>query len=129
MSLSVVVEPNHEPSSFSSPAARRLPPFRQHGKRPCQPVSATSSSTNSLLEPRSNLPLRSDAYVVVNPKTGETLAERNANRVMSIASITKLMTALVVLDGNQRLTRPSPSPWMTWTDSRARGRASRWALA
>ena len=67
------------------------------------PFSATSSSTNSLLEPRSNLPLRSDAYVVVNPKTGETLAERNANRVMSIASITKLMTALVVLDGNQRL--------------------------
>ena len=38
------------------------------------PFSATSSSTNSLLEPRSNLPLRSDAYVVVNPKTGETLA-------------------------------------------------------
>ena len=67
------------------------------------PFSATSSSTNSLLEPRTNLALRSDAYVVVNPKTGETLAERNANRVMSIASITKLMTALVVLDGNQRL--------------------------
>ena len=40
------------------------------------PFSATSSSTNSLLEPRSNLPLRSDAYVVVNPKTGETLVEQ-----------------------------------------------------
>ncbi len=67
------------------------------------PFSATSSSTNSLLEPRTNLALRSDAYVVANPRTGEILAERNANRVMSIASITKLMTALVVLDGNQRL--------------------------
>ena len=41
--------------------------------RPLLPPTACS-------EPRSNLPLRSDAYVVVNPKTGETLAERNANR-------------------------------------------------
>ena len=50
------------------------------------PFSATSSSTNSLLEPRTNLALRSDAYVVANPKPAD-LAERNANRVMSIASI------------------------------------------
>ena len=67
------------------------------------PFSATSSSTNSLMAPRTNLALGSDAFVVANPRTGEILAERNANRVMAIASITKLMTALVVLDGNQRL--------------------------
>ncbi|MBL0512136.1 D-alanyl-D-alanine endopeptidase [Aeromonas media] len=67
------------------------------------PFSATSSSTNSLIAPRTNLALGSDAFVVANPRTGEILAERNANRVMAIASITKLMTALVVLDGNQRL--------------------------
>lgn len=67
------------------------------------PFSATSSSTNSLMAPRTNLALGSDAFVVANPRTGEILAERNANRVMAIASITKLMTALVVLDARQNL--------------------------
>ena len=67
------------------------------------PFSATSSSTNSLIAPRTNLALGSDAFVVANPRTGEILAERNANRVMAIASITKLMTALVVLDARQNL--------------------------
>lgn len=66
------------------------------------PFSATSSSSQ-LIAPRTDLALRSDAFVVANPRTGEILAERNANRVMSIASITKLMTALVVLDANLRL--------------------------
>ena len=62
------------------------------------PFSATSSSTNSLIAPRTNLALGSDAFVVANPRTGEILAERNANRVMAIASITKLMTALVTVE-------------------------------
>lgn len=62
-----------------------------------------AAPNNSFLEPRSNLTLNSDAFVVANPRTGEILAEHNANRVMPIASITKLMTALVVLDANQRL--------------------------
>jgi len=59
------------------------------------PFSATSSSSQ-LIAPRTDLALRSDAFVVANPRTGEILAERNANRVMSIA-------ALVVLDANLRL--------------------------
>lgn len=54
-------------------------------------------------EQRSDLALSSASFVVANPRTGEVLSERNANRVMPIASITKLMTALVVLDANQRL--------------------------
>ncbi|MGY3943482.1 serine hydrolase [Aeromonas tecta] len=65
--------------------------------------TAHAAPHNSFLESRSSLTLRSDAFVVANPRTGEILAEHNANRVMPIASITKLMTALVVLDGNQRL--------------------------
>lgn len=36
-------------------------------------------------------------------ETGEVISERNGNRVMPIASLTKLMTALVVLDANLRL--------------------------
>jgi len=47
--------------------------------------------------------LRSDAFLVVSERTGETLIERHADRPMPIASITKLMTAMVVLDARQRL--------------------------
>ncbi|ENY71586.1 D-alanyl-D-alanine carboxypeptidase [Aeromonas diversa CDC 2478-85] len=47
--------------------------------------------------------LHSDAFVIANHRTGEVLSERNANRVMPIASITKLMTAMVVLDSGLRL--------------------------
>jgi D-alanyl-D-alanine endopeptidase (penicillin-binding protein 7) len=43
------------------------------------------------------------SYVVQDLDTGEILAERNSNEVRSIASITKLMTALVVIDANQNL--------------------------
>jgi len=38
------------------------------------------------------------AYVVVNGKTGEVLAARNAHAHVAIASITKLMTVLVALE-------------------------------
>ncbi|KUE81569.1 D-alanyl-D-alanine endopeptidase [Aeromonas schubertii] len=47
--------------------------------------------------------MNSDAFVIANHRTGEVLSERNANRVMPIASITKLMTAMVVLDSGLRL--------------------------
>ena len=72
------------------------------------PASMESAHTNRFLRPL--LPptacsnpqqpaAGSDAYVVIKPENRrDPLAERNANRVMSIASITKLMTALVVLD-------------------------------
>ncbi|MEG0009341.1 MAG: serine hydrolase [Aeromonas sp.] len=88
--------------------------------------TAHAAPTNSFLEQRNNPALRSDAFVVANPRTGEILAERNANRVMPIASITKLMTALVVLDGNQRL---SESITVTMDDvDRIKGTGSRLAI-
>ncbi|MGL4249371.1 MAG: serine hydrolase [Aeromonas sp.] len=74
-----------------------------------QQASANSGSflkppaQNRLQERRDGPNLSSAAFVIAHPKTGEILSERNANRVMPIASITKLMTALVVLDANQRL--------------------------
>lgn len=42
--------------------------------------------------------LRSSAVLVQDLATGESLFEKNANTVVPIASITKLMTAMVVLD-------------------------------
>ncbi|WP_217913427.1 D-alanyl-D-alanine carboxypeptidase family protein [Miltoncostaea marina] len=38
------------------------------------------------------------AYILVNPRTGETLAQRAPDRELAMASTTKIMTALVVLD-------------------------------
>lgn len=47
-----------------------------------------------------NIPFSLDATsaIVVDPKTGEILYEKNGDKKMPIASITKLMTANVVLD-------------------------------
>lgn len=90
------------------------------------PFSAQSHSPNSFLEQRNDLALSSAAFVVANPRTGEVLSERNANRVMPIASITKLMTALVVLDANQRL---SEMLTVTMADvDRLKGSGSRLAV-
>lgn len=90
------------------------------------PFSVQSHSPNSFLEQRNDLALSSAAFVVANPRTGEVLSERNANRVMPIASITKLMTALVVLDANQRL---SEMLTVTMADvDRLKGTGSRLAV-
>ncbi len=47
--------------------------------------------------------VRSAAVLVADAANGEVIFERDAGRVAPIASITKLMTALVVLDGQQPL--------------------------
>lgn len=44
--------------------------------------------------------LRSHVAVVYDERDGEVIVKRSANRKMPIASITKLMTAMVVIDGN-----------------------------
>jgi D-alanyl-D-alanine endopeptidase (penicillin-binding protein 7) len=49
------------------------------------------------------LEVRSSSALVVDVKTGKTLYQKNATRVRPIASLTKLMTALVVLDARQNL--------------------------
>ena len=50
--------------------------------------------------------LGSSAFYVINQNTGEVLFERNAAAVLPIASITKLMTVMVVLESGQRLSEP-----------------------
>jgi serine-type D-Ala-D-Ala endopeptidase (penicillin-binding protein 7) len=47
--------------------------------------------------------LRSAAALVVDAKSGEVIYERDAGQAVPIASLTKLMTALVVLDAQQPL--------------------------
>lgn len=49
----------------------------------------------------SAVPLGSQSVLVIEDDTGKVLLEKNANAVVSIASLTKLMTAMVVLDAKQ----------------------------
>ncbi|MGQ0585787.1 MAG: serine hydrolase [Gammaproteobacteria bacterium] len=51
--------------------------------------------------PLDTLKLKSHAVLVVDQDSGETLADKNADLVVPVASLTKLMTALVVLDAAQ----------------------------
>lgn len=45
--------------------------------------------------------LKSSAVLILDPGTGKVLYEKNANTAMPIASLTKLMTALVALEAGQ----------------------------
>lgn len=56
-----------------------------------------------VLDARGNPQLRSSAFYVANQATGEILLEKNSTSVLPIASITKLMTAMVVLDAGSSL--------------------------
>jgi D-alanyl-D-alanine endopeptidase (penicillin-binding protein 7) len=47
--------------------------------------------------------LSSSAFYVVNQNTGEVLLQRGARKIVPIASITKLMTAIVVLESRSSL--------------------------
>ncbi|MGY4107314.1 D-alanyl-D-alanine endopeptidase [Aeromonas encheleia] len=52
-----------------------------------------------------NLKLQSGSALVMDVNTGKMLYQKNATRVRPIASLTKLMTALVVLDARQSLSQ------------------------
>jgi serine-type D-Ala-D-Ala endopeptidase (penicillin-binding protein 7) len=52
------------------------------------------------------LDLKSSVAFVVDQKTGRIVFEKNSQAVLPIASLTKLMTAMVVLDARQLLNEP-----------------------
>jgi len=52
----------------------------------------------SKYEPGSPFPLQAKAGIVLDRETGEVYYERNSEMVLPIASLTKIMTAMVVLD-------------------------------
>ena len=55
------------------------------------------------LRPPGNLVLRSASALVEDQETGEYLVQKQANTILPIASITKLMTAMIVLDAEENL--------------------------
>jgi serine-type D-Ala-D-Ala endopeptidase (penicillin-binding protein 7) len=67
------------------------------------PVHHGNYSQIKSARPHRNLVLRSASALVEDQMTGECLVEKQAEAIMPIASITKLMTAMVVLDAKMDL--------------------------
>jgi len=66
-------------------------------------VRTKSASRGASLDDARHLALQSSAVLVLDQATGAILFEKNPNAVLPIASITKLMTAMVVLDAKPDL--------------------------
>lgn len=64
----------------------------------CLPWTVAAQGESPLLAKPVNLGIQSGAALVIDRETGEPLYRKNADQVMPIASITKLMTAMVILD-------------------------------
>lgn len=70
-------------------------------------LAGVFSQPAAALEAGGNLPrLESNAAIVIDQEQGAALYAKNARAVMPIASITKLMTAIVVLDARLPLDEP-----------------------
>lgn len=83
-------------------------------------VSATSTATND--DP---LALRSGSALVVDEGTGRVLLSKNADTARPIASLTKLMTAAVILDAHQPMDQvieitDADIDTLKWSSSRLR---------
>jgi serine-type D-Ala-D-Ala endopeptidase (penicillin-binding protein 7) len=91
---SVVVKVGKKPSASS----KRM--VRVRYVVPAVPSYGQQLGLHSADDP---LDLRSGAVLVLDQETNEVLLSKNQNAVLPIASITKLMTALVVADAHQPL--------------------------
>ena len=76
---------------------------KKSGTRAKAPRHARAEQRSATVDDAKQLALRSTAVVVQDQATGEVLYEKNPSAVLPIASITKLMTAMVVLDAKQDL--------------------------
>ncbi len=101
-----------EKSSPRSGTVRKVIPVSQQAKKAAagknaQKVATVRKRTVSKAASSKNdvalLAVRSGAALVVDQRGGGALYQKNADSVVPIASITKLMTAMVVLDGTPDL--------------------------
>jgi D-alanyl-D-alanine endopeptidase (penicillin-binding protein 7) len=80
-----------------------VPAATGFSKSSITPASQRYSLTAEVGRAPRKLVLRSAAALVKDQQTGEFLIQKQAAAVLPIASITKLMTAMVVLDANTKL--------------------------
>lgn len=76
------------------------PPRATKGRRAAAVAAPAAVAALPILS-SSQIGFKSNAAFVVDEDTGEALAQKNPDTVMPIASLTKLMTGLVVVDSKQ----------------------------
>lgn len=94
-------------TSVSKPAAAQKPKAQSPVKKSAPSQAKSSGTTRTSLASKmglrselSDVVLNSSAVLVIDQVTGEVLLEKNPDAVLPIASITKLMTAIVSLEAN-----------------------------
>jgi len=93
---------SHKKSATKLHAKAQPKPLRKaHPKHAHAAFISTAADDNA-----AHPDLRSSAAFILEPAGGRTLYAKNITAVQPIASITKLMTAMVVLDANLELTEP-----------------------
>lgn len=84
------------------PMVRPVPVTPRAKPRPANSAPVQRSSVTSVVDP-ARLKLRSSSLMVLEHSTSKVLVARDPEVVRPIASITKLMTAMVVLDARLRM--------------------------
>lgn len=82
---------------------KRQQVLRRVAYRPAEPPRLSLGQQMGLHHVDDPLELRSSVAYVLDQNSGEVLYEKNAHAILPIASITKLMTALVVMEAAQPL--------------------------
>lgn len=91
----------------SLPAVSQNPPKRRRQEsRFSRSPNAVVPVRQSRCRPLGVLAVQSGSALVVEQAGGDAIYQKNAAQVVPIASITKLMTAMVVLDGSPALQTP-----------------------
>ena len=84
-------------------ANRQKVSLRLLATRPLQLENAQKIQLGDSYDGSGLLQLASSKALIINQNTGEIIYAKNTNQLTPIASITKLMTAMVMLDANQSL--------------------------
>src|SRR3954463_9472199 len=90
-------------TNFRGVAMSRTVAFVLSALLACGVASAASTRAKAIAKAEEGPGLKSAVALITDAKSGEVLYERKPTQVAPIASITKLMTALVVLDAQQPL--------------------------
>ncbi|MBA4285711.1 MAG: peptidase S11 [Xanthomonadaceae bacterium] len=91
-----------KPGTVAKPAARKSSAVASKSKPKQKPVKRKRRSTRNAarVDAIDDMTLRSNSVLVVDQDSGELVALKNPDTVMPIASLTKMMTALVVVDAH-----------------------------
>jgi D-alanyl-D-alanine endopeptidase (penicillin-binding protein 7) len=99
------VTPTDVEAATKKKAVAAKPSHKAKKHRVKKSVRAKPAQRGASLDDAQHLALQSSAALVLDQTTGAVLFEKNPNAVLPIASITKLMTAMVVLDAKPDLTQ------------------------